>query len=77
MFTGKLSKEMSKDRTKNTDKFSEIAKRFAEKDTRFSQAIYIYIHKLEKDGREFFAIENDEFEAGLIKELDILEKGTI
>ena len=75
MFTGKLSKEMSKDRTKNTDRFSEIAKRFGENDYRFGQAIYNYIRNLKEKGKDIYSVENDEFEAGLLAELEILEKG--
>ena len=57
-------------REDNTDKFSEIAKKFGENDIRFGQAIFNYARTLAKEDKDLFVIENDEFEAGLLKELE-------
>jgi len=57
-------------REDNTDRFSEIAKKFGEKDIRFGQAIYNYTRKLTEEGKDLYFIENDDFEAGLLKELE-------
>ena len=66
---------MFKDRTENTDKFSEIAKKFGENDIRFGQAIFNYARTIAKEDKDLFVIENDEFEAGLLAEVERLEKG--
>jgi len=57
-------------REDNTDRFSEIAKKFGKNDIRFGQAIYNYTRKLTAEGKDLYSIENDEFEAGLLKELE-------
>ena len=54
------------DRTKNTDKFSNIAKEFGQYDIRFGQAIAICISRLENKGQDIFAIENNLLEKELL-----------
>lgn len=64
---------MKKDRREHTDKFSEIAKKFGEKDIRFGQAIFNYMKKLEKEGKDLYFVENDELEKSLFQELGKLK----
>ena len=58
------------DRTKDTDRFNEIAKKFGEKDVRFAQAISNLLFRMSQDeDGDIFNLENDQFADLLEKEL--------